>query len=193
MTDAYHQLREVFQQQVQFTNEQWQDIAGYWETVTVLKNDFIARPGVIEHYMYFIADGAARIYYLKNTEDVTVAFSYTGHFAGEATSFISRKPGVFNVQAVSDCQMLRLSHSNLQVLYDKYPAMERWGRLFIEQMMVGRTIRDIEMLAYSAEERFERMFEQSPHCFQMFSQKHLASYLGMSPETFSRIKKRRMG
>lgn len=184
-------LREVMQKYAPFTDKELAVIAPLWEQVSFKKGEHISEPGVVERYMYFIEDGAVRIYHLKGEEDVTVAFSYTGHFAGEANSFVSRRPGVFYVEAVSDCTMLRLNYDNAQMLYNKYKNMERWGRRFMEDLMVGRNLRDVEMLAFTAEERYDRMFAQSPHCFQLFAQKHLASYLGMSPETFSRIKRKR--
>lgn len=190
MRTDWDKLYKAMSRYADFTEAEWQDISEHWEPVSFKKGEHISVPGVVERYMYFVVDGAVRIYHLKDDVDVTVAFSYTGHFAGEANSFVSRKPGVFYVLAESDCHMLRLSYEQSQKLYDKYKAMERYGRRFMEDLMVGRNLRNVEMLAHTAEERYLRMWQQSPHCFQLFAQKHLASYLGMTPETFSRIKRK---
>jgi len=77
-------------------------------------------------------------------------------------------------------------------MFDIYKSVERWGRMFNANMLVGMSRRQLEVRNFSAEERYDRLFNQSPHIFQLVSQKHLASYLGMTPETFSRMRKQKM-
>jgi hypothetical protein len=77
-------------------------------------------------------------------------------------------------------------------LFDQYKVFERWGRLFNQSVLVGFGVFIQSILADSAEERFNRLMDQSPHIFQLVPQKHLASYLGMSAETFSRMRKKTM-
>ena len=74
-------------------------------------------------------------------------------------------------------------------IFDKYKWVERWGRILNANILIGIGRRQVEVRSYTAEERFERLFNQSPHIFQLVPQKHLASYLGMTPETFSRMRK----
>ena len=74
-------------------------------------------------------------------------------------------------------------------MFDSHKGIERWGRIFNSKILIGMARRQIEVRAYSAEERFDRLQNDSPHIFQLVPQKYLASYLGMTPETFSRLRK----
>lgn len=93
------------------------------------------------------------------------------------------------LQALTDCELLKISFTDLNAMFDKYKSIERWGRIFNAKILVGMARRQLEVRSYSAEERFERLCNDSPHILQMVSQKYLASYLGMTPETFSRLRK----
>ena len=77
-------------------------------------------------------------------------------------------------------------------LFDQYKIVERWGRMFNQGVIVGYGILAKSILADTAEEKFNRLVNQSPHILQLVPQKHLASYLGMTPETFSRMRKKAM-
>ena len=97
------------------------------------------------------------------------------------------------METISATSGLRIHHRHLKQLYDEYKVFERWGRLFNEMILMGFGVFMRSLLADSAEERFNRLMTQSPHVFQLIPQKHLASYLGMTPETFSRMRKMAMG
>jgi hypothetical protein len=80
----------------------------------------------------------------------------------------------------------------MQYLFDSYHNMERWGRLGMEELLIGMLVRQVEMWSAPAEERFMRLWRQSPHCFQLYAQRQIASYLGITPETLSRLKRKMM-
>ena len=83
-----------------------------------------------------------------------------------------------------------IDRADLLRAYMEVPGMERFGRLILEEVLVGRAQREIEMLSLSAEERYRRFMDRSAHLLQLVPQKDIASYLGMTPETFSRLRAR---
>ena len=91
---------------------------------------------------------------------------------------------------MTDTEALVIEYAVLNKLFDQYKIWERWGRLFFTQILIGRAQREIEMLTLSAEERFQLFVNRQPTILQQIPQKQLASYLGMTPETFSRLRKK---
>ncbi len=184
-------LRIVMNALVTFTDAEWADIASRWQYRYLPKGEHQIVPGQTEEYIYFIISGATRMYHITpKGEDVTLAFSYDNTFTGDYGSFLTRRKATFYNQAVSDCHMLRCNYKDIAELHDRYQKMERWTRLGLEDLLVGMLVRQVEMLSAPAEERFARLLRQSPHCFQLYTQKHIASYLGIQPETLSRLKRR---
>lgn len=187
-------LKKVMNTKVVFTDAEWADIASRWQYHYLPKGQHQIVPGQMEEYIYFIISGATRIYHITpKGEDYTLAFSYTDTFTGDYGSFLTRRKATFYNQAVSDCHMLRCNYRDVAELHNRYRKMERWTRLGLEDLLVGMLVRQVEMLSAPAEERFARLLHQSPHCFQLYTQKHIASYLGIQPETLSRLKRRMMG
>ncbi|MCE7992782.1 MAG: Crp/Fnr family transcriptional regulator [Roseivirga sp.] len=192
MESARAHLKEIIYKKVNPTDEEWLAFIESWEFYEFPKNQILTDFEEQEEYFYFVHEGVIRAYFEKGAEEYNIGFSYQGEFSGVYDSFVHRKPASYCLETLAPICGLRINYENLTALYDEYKVFERWGRLFNEMILTGFDRFMKSLLADSAEERFNRLMSQSPHVFQLIPQKHLASYLGMTPETFSRMRKKSM-
>jgi len=192
MNEIYNSLRNSIEHLTSLTEEEWSTIKPYWKSHNLPKNDYLIKAGEVEKYFYYVHDGVLRAYILNNGNEVSIGFSYNGDYSGAYDSFLDQKTTDFYLETITDIKMLRIHFDDLMRLFDQFKSMERWGRIFNANALIAMARRQVEVRAYSAEEKFERLAHDSPHIFQLVPQKHLASYLGMTPETFSRMRKMRL-
>ena len=184
-------VRRTIERYVPLSDPEWSRIGPCWSESAFSKGALVSRIGEVEQRFYIVKSGVQRMSFPHDGEDICVGFSYDGSWSGVFDSFVSRKPGRFELRALVDSVLLGISHADLQRLYDELPVMERFGRLILEELVVGRATREIEQLSLSAEERYDRLVTRSPTLLQLVPQKDVASYLRMKPETFSRLRARR--
>ncbi|MDN5204424.1 Crp/Fnr family transcriptional regulator [Fulvivirgaceae bacterium BMA10] len=190
MIKELENLRKKIFAKVSFSDKEWEDFSSKWRPKIFHKNDFMIKAGEIEKYFYYVEKGVLRAYHIKDGEEICVGFTYDGDFSGAYDSLLTKKPTQFYIQAIVDSSLYAIHRDELNAMYDQYKSVERWGRLFNEELLLGKGLREVAILSFSAEERYRRLMTQSPHCLQIIPQKYLASYLAMTPETFSRLRKK---
>lgn len=154
------------------------------------KGDFFLAEGQVCKHVGFIVKGLARYYINHEGEDKTYAFAKENDFVCNNESFIPQSPTTKIIQALEDCEILQISYDDLQIFYKSVRGGERFGRLIIEQVFI-QTLQDLSSFyTDSPEYRYEKFVQNHPDLQQRISQYHLASYVGVKPQSLSRIRKR---
>lgn len=182
-------FRKAIELTVKLEEAEWDAVASVVRVRTFSKNEMVISAGETENYLSFVAEGVLRGYFQKDGDEHTIAFTYKDHYCASLGSFISRRPSLYHIQALSNVVLLSIPYNDMQELYDRYKSIERWGRIAAEGVLTGFEWRQAELMSFTAEERYRLFMSRSAHLVQQVSQKYIASYLGMTPETFSRLRK----
>ena len=168
--------------------QEWLEFEAVWTPVDYKRKTVLTAAGEVERYLYFVLDGVQRAFCLPGDHsEATIVFTYKGSFSGVADSFLTRQPSKYYLETLTASSMLRTSYQQVAELMDKYHNFERWVRLAASFSLMGVLERQVELLSYSAEEKFKTLLRRSPHVLQLIPHKYLASYLGIDPSTFSKL------
>lgn len=183
-------LLEIFQEKAQFTDEDLMRVVGYWDMQRSLKrNEVLISPGQQEQYLYYVVKGSLRLYWEKDGEEICFNFGYPDTFIAAYPSFVKNKPSDHFIRAITDCELIGIHKDNFNLIVETMPSVERAWRIFTEEALLERMEREMQMLMFSPEERFSFCMQRYPQLFQHIPQKYIASYIGMKPETLSRMKR----
>jgi len=138
----------------------------------------------------FVVTGFMRLYYLADGADVTKSFNFENTFCGSYASFITGQHARFNVVAMEPSVLLTFNQKDLFALYDRYPNIQKLGRMSIESRFIKIEQREASLLLDTPEQRYLDVLKNEPHLLQRVPLKFLASYLGVTAETLSRIRSR---
>jgi CRP/FNR family transcriptional regulator, anaerobic regulatory protein len=153
------------------------------------KNEMILEKGKVCKNLYFIDNGLARGFFIDDDgKDITNWFAPEGTLATSTYSFISQNPSFENIVALEDCKMQTISRKTLYDLYDKFPEMNEMGRKLIEIYYLELEERVNALQFQTAKQRYEKFVKQDGYLLQRTSLGHIASYLGITQETLSRIR-----
>ena len=154
----------------------------------VKKNTIIQPIGHTCKTIYFIKKGVARIYYFKEDIDITESFAFENNIVARVESLFTNRPSKKAIQLLEDSELIAINATLLFKLYDQFPEIERLFRLIFESAYVD-TVNRIESIQFhSAEERYTMLLKESSDVIKRVPLKHIASYLGITPVSLSRIR-----
>ncbi|MFC4739108.1 Crp/Fnr family transcriptional regulator [Flavobacterium ponti] len=149
----------------------------------------ILHAGEICKHSYFVKSGILRSFNINdNIVEHVLQFACEDWWIGDMYSLISQKPGNLFIEVNEDAEVALLSKENQEELYHQIPKLERFFRILTENSLVAHQERLMDNLSLSAEERFEKFCSKYPTLIQKVPQKQIASYIGVTPEFFSKMK-----
>ncbi len=166
------------------------DLKDAVEEIQVKKNHYLLRQGRIPDYLWFISEGSVRVFYEHDGKEITSWIYNKGRIATAYGSFFSRKSSYDNIQCTEDCVLIRISYDKLQALYKTHPAMQAFGRIWMEEMVEGLDNFYKGYMFMSAKEKYALLLSYFPDVTQRVNLGHIASFLGISQETLSRIRRK---
>ena len=156
----------------------------------IAKGDFLVRAGQICKHVSFINTGLVRLFYTTDGKDISIGFVGAGEYTSEYESFLTKQPAAQNIEALTEVEVVDLTFDDMQRLYKEYPVFQEFGRKIAEQLFIMLNQRNTALLATSPEDRYKNMIANNPTLLQQVPQYMLASFIGVTPEHLSRIRKK---
>ena len=187
---AFAVLRSYLEARAQFTDEEFRRVEGSFLHKTLRAGDFLQRAGEVTTHAAFVTKGCLRNYVIdaKGKEHI-VQFAPETWWLADATSLMNGTPSSYFIDAIEDSEVLLLAAASHQPLLDEVPGYGAAFRTGVQKHAAAKDQRIATSLSASAEERYEEFLRVYPSIAQRVPQRMLASYLGMTPETVSRIRK----
>lgn len=186
---TFKQMRTAVAAWVDLAETQWQQLAAIFRLRSVHDRDYVLLPGAKMHELYFVCQGLLRFYYINEEgNEANKAFIPENTFAGSLAAFTLDAPVLYGVQALEPTTLLVARFSDFTSLYDQHPNFDRLGRKFAEFLLIRKELRARSFLQQQAKDRYLEFSRQHPDLLNRVPQYHVASYLGITEVSLSRLK-----
>lgn len=184
-------LLENIAKHVSLTTEEQTLFLSLTETKNYKAKTILLKAGDVCTHSFFVTKGILRSYTIdENGTEHVVSFACPGWWIADMYSYLSQRPGQLYIEVNEDAEVIVLSKENQEQLYNHIPKTERFFRILIENSLVANQQRLIDNLSFTAEARYDKFIKKYPNLIHSLSQKQIASYIGVTPEFFSKMKAR---
>jgi len=184
-------LFKKFDEKINLTEEEKQLSQTFFVSKKIRKKQYVLQEGDVCKYIAFVEKGLLRSYMIneKGQEHIN-QFAFEGWWIADQFSYLTGEPSKYNIEAMEDCELLLLSKQAEEQMLQQIPKLERYFRILLQNSLVATQKRLASSLSQSAEERYHELIQDCPSTLPHRIPQHmLASFLGITPETLSRIRK----
>jgi CRP-like cAMP-binding protein len=187
----YEEFFRKFNEKVTLTEEEEEFMKQYLTPKKLRRKQYLLQEGDVCKNLCVVEKGALRAYVLDETGDEHItAFALEGWTMGDLASFVKQEPATLNIDALEDCELVLISKPVHDELLRKMPKYETYIRILITDAYMALQRRITNMISLSLEERYKAVTQIYPNLLQRVPQHMIASFMGLSPETLSRVRSR---
>lgn len=191
MDSGFNEIDAYVKRCISLNEEEWEIWHSVLERGHVKRKEHLLREGDVCRYEYYVISGCLRSYYLdEKGNEVNIMFPVEDWWVGDLISFTDQVPSQLNIEAMEDSELWMISRDHKEMLFEKVPAFERMFRLMIQRSLAGVQQRLYATIAQPAELRYQHFIEKYPSIPLRIPQHHIASYLGITPEFLSKIRRK---
>lgn len=184
------ELKKFCQKIIHFTEEELALVDTFFEEKAIKKRDFLAKEGSVCDWVAYIAEGAFRYFHWKDGNEKTTDLAFETMWITDFHSFVSGEKGLMNIQAMENSKVLIISKENLEKLYQICPKYAFVGYKIMEMVTQKSFEMNLSFASERPEERFLNLLKRYPFIFQRIPQRYIANYIGIAPESLSRLRRR---
>jgi CRP/FNR family transcriptional regulator len=179
------------QNKVNLTDEEKSELQSFFSVKKLKKRQFLLKEGDICTHLSFVSKGLLKSYYVgeKGGENINM-FAFEGWWISDFKSFISQEKAVLNIDALEETELLMISLEDYEKLTLEIPLMDRYFRILYQNSLVTKDYRLIASNSYTAEEKYLEFSKKNPEIIKRIPHNLIASFLGLAPETVSRIRRK---
>ncbi|MDO5980135.1 Crp/Fnr family transcriptional regulator [Flavivirga spongiicola] len=185
-----NKIKEHFEQIAKLSDLDWHIFSSKLKKSVYSKKATILKVGDIENHLSFIEKGRLRFFTPKQENDITFGFCFENEFMSAYDSFLTRKPSTYQIETLTDTTLWRLTYKDLQDIYNETEVGNAIGRITTENIFLMKSKREQSFLNETAEKRYLNLFAERPNLIKEIPLKYIASYIGITPQALSRIRKR---
>ncbi len=184
------QIREYFEKTIKLTDQDWEIFSSKLTRKEFPKKYVLLKAGQVENHLSFVETGIIRFYIPKEENDLTFAFIFDNSFVSGYDSFLKQRPSTYHVEALTKTTLWQLTYNDLQAIYNETKIGNAIGRHASEDLFLRKSKRELSLLNETAEQRYLNLFAEQAQLIQQIPLKYIASYIGITPQALSRIRKR---
>ena len=189
-SNSMEQIRKLFEKIVIVSESDWELFSSKLVRQQFSKKQMLLKTGQIERYLSFVEKGTIRFFIPKEDNDLTFGFAFDNAFMSAYNSFLTQTPSTYHVETLSETILWRLTYSDLQEIYKNTQVGNIIGRFASEDLFLKKAKRELSLLNDSAEQRYLNLFTERPNLVQNIPLKYVSSYIGITPQALSRIRRR---
>ncbi|MCU0424064.1 MAG: Crp/Fnr family transcriptional regulator [Candidatus Kapabacteria bacterium] len=190
-TSSILALRTHVQQFTPLTDAEWQGLEPHLREMTLGRKQLFAEEGKRANLVGFVLQGSLRQFYTRDGDEKTTYFYFENNLVADYISCLTKQPGLLTLETLEETRLLVFNYDVLERLCGEFPAWNTFARKIAEYIAIGLEMRLVEHLMYSPEERYNLLIKSNKtRILERIPQQYIASYLGMTPVSLSRIRNR---